>query len=288
MITGNYLYRRQYVAGVVTMAAQAGQQLIQDIWQQEMNKRAEQRGLKNSKELMDYQQMKQLEMWEKTGYGPQMEQMRKAGLNPALMYGMGGGGGQTTGNASATASGIPTQSAMSNALGMGMQLKLMEAQKNLIEAQTEKTTAEVPNVQADTQNKILQQIITEYTGKEAKDTYERVTSPNRGIQAKTYQDELEARQGVAGTIYELWNEGKLKDKSLAEIETILLQNAKSREEIRRIYKDIELLEENLKGKKMENVMTELEMRLQKETGIDRNSPTWFKILGRLFVELLNR
>ncbi len=40
----------------------------------------------------------QMDMWNKTNYGAQLEHMKDAGLNPALMYGMGGGGGTTTGN----------------------------------------------------------------------------------------------------------------------------------------------------------------------------------------------
>ena len=61
-----------------------------------------------------------------------------------------------------------------------------------------------------------------------------------------------------------------------------------REEIRQIYKTMEIMEENLKGTKLDNVMKELEAKLQKETGIDRNSPAWLKILGRLFVGLTTK
>ena len=35
--------------------------------------------------LMDYQNAKQLEMWEKTNYKAQVEQIKKAGLNPAML-----------------------------------------------------------------------------------------------------------------------------------------------------------------------------------------------------------
>ena len=44
-------------------------------------------------------QKHQLEMWEKTNYPAQVAQMRKAGLNPALMYGQAGAGGQLGGTA---------------------------------------------------------------------------------------------------------------------------------------------------------------------------------------------
>ena len=238
-------------------------------------------------------------MWKDTSYGAQVEQMNKAGINPGLMYGMSGGGGQTTGNASGSVSGgsAPVGGGEIQAMmGMGLQMQLIKAQKEVLESQAEKNRADAAktagvdtkNVSADTENKILQSVILEYTGKEAKDTYERITSPNRSVQAKTYEDELSARQGVAGTIYEMWVEGKLKDKSLAEVEQALLQNAKTREETRKIYKDIELLEENIKGASLNNIITELETKLQTQTGIDKNSPTWFKILGRLFVTLMGK
>lgn len=242
------------------------------------------------KEMTDYNMEKQLEMWEKTGYGATKQQMKEAGLNPALMYGMGGGGGSQT---ASIAQGQAQQAMSYEAAGMGMNLELLKSQINLQNAQAEKVKVEAEkiggvdteNVKADTQNKVLQQVVTEYTGKEAKDVYERIKSPNRGIEAKTYQDEMEARQGFAGTVYELWTEGKLKEKSISEIEAIALQNAKTREEIRNIYKTGELLEQNIKGAKLENIIKDLETRLQTQTGIDKNAETWIKVLGRLFVEL---
>lgn len=177
---------------------------------------------------------------------------------------------------------------------MGIQMGMLAAQTELIKSQTRKNNVEADkaegvdtaNVAADTENKILEGVIKDYTGREAKDQYERVKSPSRGIEAKTWQDELEARQGVAGTIYELWNEGKLKEKSVAEIESLLLKNAQTREETRRIIKSMDLLEEQIKGAKLDNIITDLEAKLQTQTGIDRNSPTWMKILGRLFVNLM--
>lgn len=252
-----------------------------------------------NKEMIDYQMAKELQMWQNTNYGPQMEQLKKAGLNPGLIYGMSGGGGATTGNATASVQGTSAPQGgreIQDMVGMGMQMQLLQAQKEVLQTQAEKNRADAAktagvdtaNVQADTENKILQKIITEYTGKEAKDIYEQVSSPNRQIQAKTYQDELEARQGVAGNIYELWTEGKLKDKSIAEIEQILLGNAKSRAEKAKIMSEIDLLDQNIKGAQLDNIIRELETRLQTQTGIDRNSPAWMKVLGRLFVQLFNK
>jgi len=85
----------------------------------------------------------QMDLWNKTNYGAQMEHMRKAGLNPALMYGKGAGQGGTTG--SQTGGQAPTGSAKmghaprSNKAPMELaQAKLMEAQAKDLESQTNK------------------------------------------------------------------------------------------------------------------------------------------------------
>lgn len=141
-----------------------------DARQANANRVNTERQVKASKELTDYNQRKQIEMWEATGYGPQMEQMRKAGVNPALLYGKGGAGGQTaavnTGNAgmgSAPSSG-GEYVGMVNAT---MQNALLHAQKENLEANTAKQKAEAAktagadteNVGQDTKNKIAQEAL---------------------------------------------------------------------------------------------------------------------------------
>lgn len=251
------------------------------------------------KEMMDYQQQKDLEMWEKTGYSAQMRQLTEAGLNPGLIYGMSGGGGQSIGHGGATAiSGGTAQHVNTTAMGIqsAAQMALMMSQKKVLDTQAEKNAAEAEkisgadteNIKADTANKVLTKIILDYTGKDAARTFDKIKSPNTSIEAKTYEDELAARQGIAGTIYEMWQEGKLHEKATGEIEQVLLNNAKTRAEKVEIMNKIDLLEQNIKGAKLDNIIKELETKLQTETGIDRNSPAWIKILGRLFVQLFNK
>lgn len=100
------------------------------------------------KEMTDYNMQKQMEMWQNTSYPAQMEMIKKAGLNPGLMYGMGGGGGQTTGNASGNVTGGTAPSGGSEiAMGIekAMQLSLMKAQKDNIEADTDVKKGEAAN-----------------------------------------------------------------------------------------------------------------------------------------------
>lgn len=91
-----------------------------------------------------------LEMWEKTGYGAQKDQMKRADINPALLYGMSGGGGQSTGTGDASVNAPKAQGRTgregeeATALGMQMiaQTELLKAQKENIEADTHNKRAE--------------------------------------------------------------------------------------------------------------------------------------------------
>lgn len=113
-----------------------------------------------NKEMAEFNRLQQMKLWEDTNYKAQMAQLKKAGLNPALIYGMSGGGGATT--AAAEAQGVSGGNAPmggGEAMGMGMgvmgtavQTALVQAQKDLIEAQA-KTEGEKPaNIAAGTAN----------------------------------------------------------------------------------------------------------------------------------------
>lgn len=92
--------------------------------------------------MMAQQQKNQLEMWEKTNYAAQKEQMKKAGLNPALLYGMSGGGGVTTGTGG-TPAGPGGQATGQSGEIMGLlQMRTQEAQIKLMEAEAKKASTE--------------------------------------------------------------------------------------------------------------------------------------------------
>lgn len=94
------------------------------------------------KDLTDYSYNKQLQMWKDTNYGAQVEQMKAAGINPALLYGMSGGGGSTTGTAGST--GVQGGAAPTGGREImdGMGIAMQKAQMDLIKAQTKKTEVE--------------------------------------------------------------------------------------------------------------------------------------------------
>ena len=89
----------------------------------------------NQQALNKQGQALQMKTWQDTGYGAQMNQMKEAGLNPGLMYGMSGGGGQTTGSqGGGSASGNQAHAPMD--IGASVQASLMAAQTGKIIAET--------------------------------------------------------------------------------------------------------------------------------------------------------
>lgn len=110
--------------------------------------------------LMDKAQQQQLEMWDATNYSAQMEQLSKAGLNPALIY-AGGGGQGTTG--SIGGGGIGTGDASSEAeqkqadtqqRGMALQMAKLGAEIKAIEASANKDQADADATRETTPEKI--------------------------------------------------------------------------------------------------------------------------------------
>lgn len=111
--------------------------------------------MEGQRSMTNFNMGKQLEMWDKTNYGAQKDHMIKAGLNPALMYGMSGGGGATTGIQTGNVEGGKAPSGGREVIdSMGIQNQT--AQLQLLQAQKENIEADTANKQADTQNKPLQ------------------------------------------------------------------------------------------------------------------------------------
>ena len=102
----------------------------------------------------------QMKAWRDTGYEAQMKMMKDAGLNPGLMYGMSGGGGQTTGSqGGGSASGNQAHAPMD--IGASVQAGLMLAQAEKLKAETkeiEAKTEEVGQKISESQQRVIESI----------------------------------------------------------------------------------------------------------------------------------
>lgn len=95
--------------------------------------------IEGAKQMGIFNREQQMQLWKDTNYSAQMEELKKAGLNPGLLYGHGGPGGSTSASPGAVSG--AQAAAQGPAMGMGismgsMQLQLLKAQKDNIEADT--------------------------------------------------------------------------------------------------------------------------------------------------------
>jgi hypothetical protein len=116
--------------------------------------------LKNQQQLNKQGQQLQMQTWRDTNYGAQMDMMKEAGLNPALMYGMSGGGGATTGSqGGGSAQGGNSHAPMD--IGASVQASLMMAQAMKLKAETKEIEAKTDKVDQDiseSQQRVLESI----------------------------------------------------------------------------------------------------------------------------------
>ena len=116
-------------------------------------------GIDAYKQQREIDQANQMEMWNATNVGAQIEHMKNAGMSISAMYGGSGGGGTTAGSGGGSAP-IATADGETARQAMGLQM----AQMQLMQAQTEKTKAEAVKIAgADTQNTIADTAIKQAT-----------------------------------------------------------------------------------------------------------------------------
>lgn len=116
--------------------------------------------LNANKEMSAYNYDQQYNMWLKTNYPAQVDQLKQAGLNPALLYGGGGSGGSTTTGSGSGGGGIAGAMAPAGG-GEILALQNMQANIDLTKALTAKANAEAKKtggVDTDVANATLGQI----------------------------------------------------------------------------------------------------------------------------------
>lgn len=176
---------------------------INDRRQIKQQKKLQRIQMEGSKEMTDYNYSKQLQMWKDTNYSAQKEELKKAGLNPGLLYGMGGAGGATVGSGGASTTGATATQGGGGEFQTAMGLMLQRAQVQLMEAQAK-------NLDADTTKKLG--VDTTLAETQAKDL-------TQGIENKKLQAELTKAQ----TTFQNLRNNITAATTDAEIETIQQQ-----------------------------------------------------------------
>lgn len=126
--------------GWIMPAIAAGSAIYGMISGNKARREAQEKQVEDQRKMNEHQSELQYEMWKKTNHKANTEELKKAGLNTALIYGQTGAGGATTGSVGAgTASKADVQSFSAQD---AMQMGLMGAQKKLLEAQATKAEAE--------------------------------------------------------------------------------------------------------------------------------------------------
>lgn len=175
--------------------------------QQKQNAALIKQQLQAQKEMGLFNVERQMDLWNRTNAEAQMEHYKKAGLNPALMYGGGGAGGTTAAATAGTvgqesATPIPGHNGMN--ILMPAQVELMRAQARNLDADTakksgvdtllgqttiEKLEAETTNVKAQTSLTKIQTGIAEIQKQIAETSQEDITDII-SLQAQKIQQEV--------------------------------------------------------------------------------------------------
>lgn len=231
--------------------AQGASTLVGNIFGLAMEKHNDKRQLKQQKKLSqqqmefdkmmaDYNYGKQMDMWNATNYKAQMQQLEKAGLNPALLYGMSGGGGVTTG--SGGGGGVHAPSAPSGGgevmgvMNQAMNAQLMGAQIEVMKSQAKKNEAEATATSGvDTQLKETQ-----------------IQSLTQGIDNQKAQQKLTEIQADIAEY-----EKEIKGETLqASIKMMKYQTNKALQELN-ILENEAFINENTRAEKMGIIQEEL-------------------------------
>ena len=199
-----------------------------------------------NKEQAKYSTELSKEMWDYTNYENQIKHLKEAGLNPALLYGQGGGGGSAAGGGTAAGVGLPS----STGVGMGIQWEQMEAQKELAKAQAAKTNAEAAKLMTtDTENV---ESNTEKNRQEIKESQKRIESltsqihktneESKIIEFNNYLNELRRSITLQGEVNgkTVWTKGFAEIYKTNELQRMLADYGISQKEYQEAKNDKEI------------------------------------------------
>lgn len=190
---------------------------------------------KLNQQQAQYNQGLAKDMWDYTSFPNQVRKMEAAGLNPALLYGMGGQGGSTSGAGQASGVGLSDAKGMQTGLaiqGMGLELANLASQIDLNKSQAEKNKAEAEKtagVDTDAQKATIENLIAQTSNEKIK----------KGLilgQIRVADAEEELKRNMAD-----WTKDKADE---------------TRWNIKSLQKGIDKLTEEINGMKLENELKE--------------------------------
>lgn len=224
---------------------------------------SEKKQFENEKELMGLQakyneaaasnnQKRAQAMWDYTNYENQKKHMIQAGLNPALLYGMSGGGGSSASGAGQAAgvSNPGTQAVM-----MGIQAENMRANTQLQKAEAAKATAEAAKTSGTDTEESQSRIGLNETLKEMNRTLSRLQETNTRLSEaqieteRAKQEDLYAKATESAMNAIKTNiEGQLKEKELNNWDEAFAKNiAVQTSIIAKNYSDVSLNNQKIKN-----------------------------------------
>ena len=199
-----------------------------------------------NKEQAKYSTELSKEMWDYTNYENQKKHLEAAGLNPALLYGQGGGGGSAAGGGTAAGVGLPS----STGVGMGIQWEQMEAQKELAKAEAAKTNAEAAKLMTTDTEKVKSE--TEKNKQDIKESEKRIESltsqihktneESKGIEFNNYLNELRKGIKLQGEVNgkTIWTKGFDEIFKENELQRMLAEYGISQKEYQEAKNDKEI------------------------------------------------
>lgn len=265
--------------------------------------------LNADQKMGEFNRQQQMRMWEDTNYSAQMGQLEKAGLNPGLIYGMGGGGGATAQSSPGQVHGANAPSGGGEQVAMAQtmaQMGLMRAQTENVNANTEKTKAETKNtpLQGD---QIQMQTDSLAQGIENQKAQWRLTTIDtelRQVQAsvarQTILDQMqaienEAKKGVQ-VIKQLQLENQLNEAQMGDkIEILktnaigaLIENALKTEQITKTKEEVKQITQKILQDWTKLDIEAQDMLIKKTLGeYEINHPQILKVLGGAIQRLAN-
>lgn len=193
-------------------------------------------------------QQRNKDLWDYTNYENQKQHIKNAGLNPALIYGMGGGGGVSASGAQGQGVTQPTDRSVEMKLeqqGLGLQLASIASQVALNKSQAEKNKVEankIAGVDTDVQKATIDNLIAQTSNEKVK----------KGLilgQIRVADAEEELKRNMAN-----WTKDKA-DETRWNIKSLQKGIDKLAEEINGMKLDNELKERTIDNKVKESSLT---------------------------------